>query len=508
MSQITSASSFIFIGRTAVTIVMGFMLIVSTARGQLSDPDTVSVSELAGEQKVLTLTEAIDVALANNSDVKRSLLSLKTADEQVRIAWSEVLPDISTSATYTRNLEIPVNFVPAQFFDPEAPAGELVPLQFGTDNNWQGGVSVEQTLFRGEAIVGIGSSKVYKAVQAENLRATAQQIVTQTRIAYYNVLVAEEQLRLQEATVERLQKNLDENESRQRAGLIDEYEVLQVRVQLSNQRPQLTQAKYAVNEAYRELAVVLGIPIELEFMVQGDLNNFVITNQQATDKINENLKKVDKMTPYQYEKKPSLVDRAADLRGDIRILEKQNELKIQEMKAIKSRLLPTLSANYNLNWTAAQAGHPVFFGTEDSRARSQTLGFTLSLPIFEGFERSANLSIAQIEKKDLEEQQRAALRSAKNEIQSAKEDLDEAIDTAPARKKALQLAQKGYDRARARLDNGLGSQLDVTNAELQLREAEANYAQMVFNYLSAKAQYDQAVGMVPFVDGDRPTINE
>lgn len=506
MSQFTSASS--FIGRTAVPLVMGFMLLVSTARGQLTDPDSVSVSELAGPQKVLTLTEAIDVALANNSDVKRSLLSLKTADEQVRMAWSEVLPDISTSATYTRNLEIPVNFVPAQFFDPEAPAGELVPLQFGTDNNWQGGVSVEQTLFGGEAFVGIGSSKVYKAVQAENLRATAQQIVTQTRIAYYNVLVAEEQFRLQEATVERLQKNLAENESRQRAGLIDEYEVLQVRVQLSNQRPQLTQAKYAVDEAYRELAVVLGIPVELEFMVQGDLNNFEITNQQAVDKVNENLKEVDKMTPYQYEKKPSLMDKAADLRGDVRILEKQNELKIQEMKAIKSRFLPTISANYNLNWTAAQAGHPVFFGREDSRARSQTLGFTLSLPIFQGFERSANLSIAQIEKKDLEEQQRAVLRSAKNEIQSAKEDLDEAIETAPARRKALQLAQEGYDRARARLDNGLGSQLDVTNAELQLREAEANYAQMVFNYLSAKAQYDQAVGMVPFVDGDRPTLNE
>lgn len=495
-----------FISRTAALIMMGVMVAVSTAWGQVSD--TVSVSEAVGEQRVLTLTEAIDVALANNSDVKRSLLSLQTADEQVRTAWSEVLPDISASATYTRNLEIPVNFVPARFFDPEAPAGELVPLQFGTDNNWQGGVSVEQTIFSGEAFVGIGSSKVYKAVQSENLRATAQQIVTQTRMAYYNVLVAEEQLRLQTATVERLEKNLKENESRQRAGLIDEYDVLQVRVQLGNQRPQLTQAKYGVDEAYRELAVVLGIPIELEFTVQGDLNKFDITNQQAADKINETLKKVDKMTPYQYERQPAIVDKATDLRGDLRVLEKQNELKIQEIKAIKSRFLPTISAVYNLDWTASQAGNPVFFGREDTRARSQTLGFTLSLPIFQGFERSANLSIAQIEKKDLEEQQRAMLRSAKNEIQSAREGLDEAIETAPAREKALQLAQEGYDRARTRLENGLGSQLDVTNAELQLREAEANYAQMIFNYLSAKAQYDQAVGMVPFVDNNRPTLNE
>ncbi|HLR33066.1 MAG TPA: TolC family protein, partial [Fodinibius sp.] len=191
-----------FADKVAALIMIGVMIIAAPAVAQKAD--STVIAEIGGQQQVLTLTEAIDVALANNSDIKRSLLSLRNADEQVRLAWSEVLPDISTSATYTRNLEIPVNFVPAQFFDPEAPAGDLVPLQFGTDNNWQGGLSVEQTLFRGEAFVGIGSSKVYKAVQAENLRATAQQIVTQTRVAYYNVLVAREQLRLQTATVERL----------------------------------------------------------------------------------------------------------------------------------------------------------------------------------------------------------------------------------------------------------------------------------------------------------------
>ncbi|MCW9705333.1 TolC family protein [Aliifodinibius sp. 1BSP15-2V2] len=501
-----SRISFTALGKAIILIAVIFSYTATPAVSQQAD--TVSVSDAIGNEKILTLTEAIHVAMANNSQVKRSLLSLRNADEQVRLAWSEVLPDISALATYTRNLEIPVNFVPAQFFDPEAPSGELVPLQFGTDNNWQGGLSVSQTLFRGEAIVGIGSSKVYKAVQSENLRATAQQIVTQTRIAYYNVLAAEEQYRLQKETVDRLQQNLEENKARQEAGLIDQYDVLQVQVQLGNQQPQLTQAKYTVEQAYRELSVVLGIPLEIDFNVQGNLNAFNVKSQQASEKVNEVLKKVDSMTPYQYTGPAMPMEQATDMRGDIRVLEKQNALKNREIKAIKSRFLPTLSANYNLNWTASQAGNPVFFGREDSRARSQTLGFTLSLPIFEGFERSANLSIAQIEKKDLEEQRRAAVRSAKNEIQSARESLDQAIETAPAREKALELAQEGYDRARTRLENGLGSQLDVTNAELQLRQAEANYAQMVSNYLSAKAQYDRAVGIVPFVDESRPTLND
>ncbi|MFH5884227.1 TolC family protein [Halalkalibaculum sp. DA3122] len=467
----------------------------------------ISAEEVREQSNPVTLTQAIQIAMANNNDIKRALLNLKTADQQVRIAWSEVLPDVSSSATYTRNLEIPVNFVPAQFFDPNAPADELVPLQFGTDNNWQGGLSVNQTLFRGEAIIGISSSKLYKAAQAENLRATTQQIVTQTRLAYYNVLVAEEQLRLQRETVERLRENLRENRSRQEAGLIDEYQVMQVEVQLRNQEPQLTQARYAVQQAYRELNIVLGLPVELELTVQGDLSRFNILAREVTDSINSNIKQVDQITPYSYEENKQLVGIATDMRGDIRILDKQEDLKQREIKAIQSRFLPSLSANYNLNWSAAQAGSPNFFGTEDTRARSQTIALTFSLPIFQGFERSSNLQIAKIEQRDLELQREQTIRSAKNEIQSAREALNQAIETAPAREEALNQAREGYQRAQARLENGLGSQLDVIEAEFQLRQAEVNYAQMVYNYLSAKARYDQAIGMVPFVDESKPELD-
>lgn len=462
----------------------------------------------AQENHAVSLTQAINIALANNTDIKRSLLTLENAEEQVRLAWSEVLPDISGSASYTRNLEIPVNFVPAAFFDPDAPPDELVPLQFGTDNNWTGGLTVSQTLFRGEAVVGIRSSRLYQEAQNENLRSVTQQIVTQTRLAYYNVLVAEEQLRLQESAVERLRENLEENRSRQRAGLVDEYDVMQVEVQLSNQEPQLIEAGYAVAQAYRQLRLVLGVPMELSLEAEGDLSTYNVLGTEPESGENGDLYHISNMNPYEFVNQEELINMAAGSRGDIRVLDKQNELQNREISAIKSRFLPTLSADYNLNWTASQAGNPVFFGTEDTRARSQTLGLTLSVPIFQGFQRNANLSIARIEKKDLEEQRRHTLLAAENEIESARENLDQSIETATAREKALEQASEGYRRARVRLENGLGSQLDVTNAEQQLREAEVNYAQMVYDYLSAKANYDQAVGRVPFVDTEIPADSE
>jgi len=486
------------------------LLIVSYAadktKGQSAD--STSVSEVIGSNNVLSLKDAIHIALANNSKVKRSLLNLEDAEEEVRIAWSEVLPDISLSADYTRNVEIPVNFIPAQFIDPDASKDELVPLQFGADNSWRGGLAVEQTLFRGEAIVGIGSSKIFKTVQTESLRATAQQVVTQTRTAYYSVLVAKEKLRLQQATVDRLKENLNDNKARQKAGLIDDYDVLQVKVELSNEKPKLTQAQYGVQEAYRELMMIMGVSFELDFSVKGDLNSYHITSQQAIEQVNKSIKRIDTMTPYQYQKDTSFREGVLGNRGDIRVLEKQNKLREQKIKAVKSRFLPTLSATYNLTFNAAQAGSPVFFGNKDNRARSQTIGLTLSLPIFQGFQRSANLSKAKIEKKDLEVQKRQALREAKNDIHSAREALNQAIETAPARKEALELAQEGYDRAISRYESGLGSQLDVRNAEVQLRNAEVNYAQMVYNYLSAKAKYDLAIGKVPFVDSEGPKFKD
>lgn len=458
---------------------------------------------LALESQRVTLDQTIHIAIANNIDIKRALLNLEDADQQVRIAWSEVMPDITGDASYTRNIELPVFFFPVNPGDPDS---ELRAIQAGEDNNWNGAVSVNQTLFRGEAIVGISTSQLFKAAQAENLRATSQQVVTQTRLAYYNVLVSEQQLRLQEATVERLRENLAENQARKEAGLVDDYAVLQVEVQLGNQEPQLTRARYDVAQAYRELKLVMGIPLEMDLDVVGDLGKYSITSHTAESEVNRHIKKVNQMTPYEFQADRDVLDIATDMRGDIRILEKRNDLKDREILAIKSRFLPTLSTSYSLGWRAEEPGALNFFGNDQQRVRTQSLRLNLSVPIFQGFERNANLQIAKIEKKDLEEQKRQALRSAKNDIQSAREDLNQAIETAPARRKALEQAREGYQRALARFNNGIGSQLDVTNAEFQLRQAEVNYAQMVYNYLAAKARYDQAVGMVPFVDNETPDI--
>lgn len=322
----------------------------------------------------------------------------------------------------------------------------------------------------------------------------SQQVVTQARLAYYQVLVAKEQLRLQQTQIERIEKNLAETEKRQQAGLVDDYDVLQLRVQLSNQKPQLIEAEYGVAEAYRNLKLAIGLPFQMDFEVVGELNEFDITSASAVSEANRDIKSVDQQNEYSYTKYETANEANVEFRGDINVLEASMDLKDREITAVKSRFLPTLSATYNLQWNSAAKNFL------EQNSRFQTLGLNLSLPLFEGFKRNADVQRVLIEKKDLDEQLRSATLSGQNEIASASEDLNMAFETASARKIALEQAREGYNRAQKRYNNGLGSQLEVLEAEVQVRQAEVNYALMVFNYLSAKAQYDLATGKVPFVD--------
>lgn len=456
----------------------------------------------------IDLSQAISIALANNTQMKRALLAIHDADQQVRTAWSGVMPEIAANLNYTRNLEVPVNFLPEIIFNPAGDPNNLIPIAFGTDNNWNGGFSASQTLFNGKAFVGISSAEIYKTAQSENLRATAQGIVTGTRVAYYQVLIAKEQQRLAQSQFDRITDNLSDTKKLFEQGFTDDYALLQLEVQLSNLEPQLTSADFAVEKAKRELLDILGLPLHLPFNVVGNLKTYNIFSQTADNPENTSIKEVDLLTPIQLETDSLFSEYTLGLRGDLRILESQKKLQGKNLIAKKSEYLPSLTASYGLNWTAAQAGTPVFFGTSSQRARSQVIMLGLSLPIFQGFTRDASIQMTKIQIKDLELQEHQAEQTATKEIIASQEAIKEAYQTSSARKKALELAKTGYERALIRFKNGLSSQQEINDADLQLRQAEVNYSQMVFTYLISKAQYDQAIGQVPFVGQDVQTIKE
>ena len=95
---------------------------------------------------------------------------------------------------------------------------------------------------------------------------------------------------------------------------------------------------------------------------------------------------------------------------------------------------------------------------------------------------------------------RQATQAARSQIRTIAESIDEAHARAVGQALAVQQARRGFEIASAQYSEGLGSQLELTDAEVALRQSEFNYAQAVFDYLIARAQFDEATGQVPLVD--------
>lgn len=477
-------------------VFLALLFSVSTLNtsAQSIEPQSLSTTNGAPESLTMTLDQAIQTALASNREIRKAALGVKDGDAQVLTAWAEVLPDVSASANYTRNIEIPVNFIPAQVFDPSAPPGELVPVQFGTDNNWQGGLTVSQNIFKGQAIIGLSTSRLYKQAQSQNFALVSQQIITQTRQAYHQALLSKERVELLETSLARLERVLEETKARRDVGLMDDYSVLQIEVQLANQRPSLIEAQNGYKQAIRGLVQILGLPVGADIDIVGDLTSFVISSDSQPTPSNDHLARIDQANGHSAQTliTPSQV---IDERADIQFLESQVALRQKQLLATKSEFLPSISAVYNLQWSAAQPGTPVIF--EDA-IRFQTVGLAVSLPIFQGTQRLASISRASIELQTFETDLEQAQVAAAQEIATLQDEFTRLFLSYEARQMALVQAQEGFRRATLRLDSGSGSQLELTEAELQLQEAEFNVVELAHDYLNAKASFDYAIGSVPF----------
>ena len=127
-----------------------------------------AVTQVAGQQRdqIMGITSLVRAALDSNRDLVAAREGNVVAQEQVSEAWSNVMPSVDFNGSYTRNISPPVNFLPAQIFDPTAGPDDYIPVQFGADNAWSTTVAIEQPLFRPGVIVALGAaSRVERLLQ-------------------------------------------------------------------------------------------------------------------------------------------------------------------------------------------------------------------------------------------------------------------------------------------------------------------------------------------------------
>ncbi len=469
--------------------------------GSAQDDDRLTVPD----GRIVGIEEAVRIALDGSRELAAARFGIAEASGFVSEAWSAALPTVDLNSSFTRNINAAVNFLPARVFDSSAGEDDYLAVRFGADNQWSSGLSVEQALFRPE-LLSIGAASRLEDLEYESVRGQEQAVVTQVRLAYYALLLAEERLRLSQESLARVEASLEETQARFEAGFVERYDVLRLEVEVATLRPRLVDAENERNSAERNLAAAMDYGFDGGLGVTGSLSEIDLETPHANTPENRAL--LEFAGSEAGSEIEPLFSTSRELRSDLRQLDITGDLTRAELRLEKLKYLPSITLFGNYAVSAQDNGSPNFFARGDGqRAWSQFAGIRVSIPVFRGLSRDARIDQKAALVRQADELRERAVDVARLELTTLHEDALGARSRAIGQRAAVALAELAFEIAQNSYEEGVADRLDLIDAELALRESEVSYAEAVHDYLVARAQLDHAAGTVPLVNADPLTSN-
>jgi len=447
--------------RYFVLVIMGFC-ICSGAFAQDS---------LAPQTYRFSLQEAIVYGLKNNYSARNATTDIAIALKQKWEIIAQGLPQIGAEVSYQNQLINQVSFIPAQFFDSEAPAGEFVPVQFSPKQNVVANATWNQLIFDGSYFVGIQSARTLLQISENAKVKTDLEIKEGITSAYANVLLAEESLMILRDNLKTVKKNLSDTEKIFENGMTEEEDVEQLKITYLGLETDLNNTVRQLAIAYDMLKLSIGLPLENKIAVTDDLD-VLATTYYDLQLLNKEI--------------------ATEENIDYRIAQDQANLAEVEVKLEKSKALPTLTAF--VNYGAQANGNNFTFLNSDQRYFDQSiLGFSLNVPIF-----SSGLRSARTAQKELAYQQRLVdLEETGNQVKldiaSARNDYQFSLDNFATQEKNLELAQRIEKKNQTKFFEGIATSFELSEAQQQLFQSQQNYLQAMLEVITNKAALEKVL---------------
>jgi outer membrane protein len=463
----------------------------SAAAGQAGRTDSVPLS-LAG---------AVNRALSNSEEIRLARSQVDLAETQVRSAKADAYPQLSANLGYTRTFASAFSggggfTLPDSLkFDPDSTAaipdrvkyleehtataglgglGALFGnLPFGQANTYTATLSGSTPLYSGGRL---GSARrvatdFLSAAQFQLQEQTAD-IALQVRSAYYRARLAQELAVISQSSVEQAQRFLASERLRQESGVASELDVLRAEVSLANLQPQLVSAQNSAEVATLDLKRLTDIPLTQPVRLTTALD--VPPAVATADSV------------------PGTA--ALAQRATIAAEERQVRIREEQVRIARSRYLP--SVNLVVNY-GKQLFPTTLLGFNQDWRTDFTAGFQVSVPIFNGNRTAADVAQAQVTLN----QERLRLTQLRENVQveyeRARGERERARVSIQARQRTVEQAQRVYDLTVLRYEQGLASQLEVSDARLSLLQARTNLAQAVSDFQIADATLSRALGVTP-----------
>lgn len=428
------------------------------------------LGSLVANAQSFSLKQAVDYAITHQVQVKNSQIDLQNASAKISEIKAMGLPQVNGSLALTNNIVLQRVFIPARIFNPAAPEGELIAAKFGVENSGFANVTLSQLVFDGTYLLGLKASSVYKDLAVKSLTQSKQQVAENVTKAYYGILVNEKRLGLLSLNVARLDTLLKETRALNKQGFVEKIDVQRLDVQANNLRTELENVL-----RLQELSISL-LKFQMSYPMDEPIRLSETLDQVELSTFNLNLK-----GEFSYAN-----------RIEYSILQTQENLAELDVKSIKAGYLPRLllNANYGYNAGANAFGDLMTKQWFDNSA----ITVALQIPIFDGYSKKYKAIQSQNNLQKVRQSFDLLKSSIDMQRSQAKITLKNALESMKEQKANLDLANEISRVTRVKYQNGVGSNLEVLNAESSIKESQANYFTALYNALIAKVEVEKANG--------------
>jgi outer membrane protein len=440
--------------------VLSFVLSLS-AGAQTNAPATIATNQLPEWLTLpLSLATALNTALQQNGTILKAKNDLESTYGLVVQTRAIAIPKLQATGVYKDTDPQAIDKFPgADFSQPH--------------ENWDAGVKIVQSIYEGGRLgSAIRAARLTKEQALLQYQTVIADTLLVTRVAYYDVLLDAQQIVVNEASVNLLSKELDDQQRRYNAGTVPRFNVLRAEVSVANARPALIHARNNYRIAKNNLSNLLGYNLPDNIWEDIPL--------QLTDQLTAE--------PYQIDL-PAALMQALGKRTELAALRKAELLQRENTINARSGYQPSVQAFAGYGW------HNDSFSTDLSQdLHGWNVGAQLTWDIFDGFLTKGKVMQARAQQDKAKTELADTARRIELEVRTAYSTFIEAREVLDSQEKVQEQADEALRLARARADAGSSTQLDVLDAETSLTQARTTQIQALRDYAVARARLEHASG--------------
>ena len=440
-------------------------------------------------QKSYSLDEAIAYALKHHTAMELAQLDIKAAESRIQETKSIGMPQINAGVDYNYYFQAPINPV-EDFITPSVysilveefpnevtfPTSEFETFEFSifTKHNLSARIDGSMLLFDGSYLTGVKAAKVFKDLTAQDLAVQEEEIKAAVTKAYMNILIYEENLKTLANNTQNVNAALKEAQAYYKNGFMEQLDIDRISLSLENINIQTQKLEQVKEISYNMLKYQMHYPANDELTLSEDIDALIL--KLSAQEV-ETLENIDYANKAEY--------------GKILMGQELNKLNLERYK---KGFLPSLRARAGVS-EAIQRNN-LFDKNEAGWLPTVYAGLALNIPITDGKQKKSKIQQTKLEIEKTNILQEEYKRGLELQIQNHFRSYQNAQATLANTKKSLDLVQSIYDKTLIKFKEGVGSSIEVTQAESQLFDAQANYIDALYDLLITKTDLDIALGNI------------